>query len=540
MKNIFSGFSSAFIFLFALTVPFILQGCSSDSDEAYINTNQDEVIFEETGTTTIAVNSNESWTASLDPADSHLWLRIDPTSGTAGNKTMEITLTSVNNTTQERIATVNIKSPNAVKAISIKQKISYLIDLSATEIELENTSNAQASLILTTNSDWTANLIKDNSFGLTYTVYPDNGGKPGTYTFTFVATENNDTNSEKTADFVIKTAQGQKSIKIKQKKITDNYKDKDIVTLQQSTIGKGVNLLFMGDGFTQEMMGKGRGAYEKAMKQAMENFFSIEPYKSYRSYFNVYMIAAVSESSIIGNSAGNTAFKCYFGSGTLIEYDQNASMQYINHVFGNTNVQMGDITVGIILNSTKYAGTCTMWSHGLSISRVPMSISASPNNFKGLLQHEMGGHGFARVADEYIYNTNQQIPQSEINTRREWQGYGAYLNVDFTSNVSQVLWKDFIGLSKYSDVNVYEGGLTYGKGVWRPESNSCMNNNVPYYNAPTRWAAVKRIMSIAGATFSFEQFVQTDVIDKSAKSLAKSKAADRAMPPLHPPIMIKE
>jgi len=536
MKNIFSS-----LFFILPVISLIFSGCSSDSSQgSYINVSQNEVIFEESGTAIVTIDSNDDWIASLEPANSSEWLKIDPIKGSAGKHTFYITTLNKNNGIEERSATVNIKSNNTTKPIPIKQEINYIIDLSTDKVEFEGRGNTPKSVTLTINSDWTYNLVKNNSFGLTYNIDPESKGKPGTFTITFETTEDNDTDKVKSAEFFIKTSKDQKSVKITQNRINESYKDKDIITLQQSTIGKGINLLFMGDGFTQETMTKGsNGAYEKAMRQAMDNFFSIEPYKSYRNYFNVYMIAAVSNVSGITSSKRDTAFKCYFGDGTLIEYDQDASMRYVNQVFGNTNVYEGDITVGIILNSTKYAGTCTMWSHGLSISRVPMSSSASPNNFKGLVQHEMGGHGFARVADEYIYYSTP-IPSSEITLRRQWQGYGAYLNVDFTNNVSQVLWKDFIGQPKYADVNVYEGGLTYGQGVWRSESNSCMNNNVPYYNAPTRWAAVKRIMNIAGVPFTFQQFMQTDIIDKSNQSLAKSKVADREMPPLHPPIMIEK
>ena len=55
-------------------------------------------------------------------------------------------------------------------------------------------------------------------------------------------------------------------------------------------------------------------------------FFNIEPYKSFREYFNVYMIAAVSEeegvSEEIPGRKVNNRFGSTFGEGTDIQWDE--------------------------------------------------------------------------------------------------------------------------------------------------------------------------------------------------------------------------
>ena len=50
-----------------------------------------------------------------------------------------------------------------------------------------------------------------------------------------------------------------------------------------------------------------------------------------------------------------------------------------------------------------------------------------------------------------------------------------------------------------------------------------MNNNIPYYNAISREAMVKRIMKYAGEEYSFEVFKAKDY-----ESLPKSTAETRA------------
>ncbi|MEI3422908.1 MAG: hypothetical protein V8R91_18695 [Butyricimonas faecihominis] len=61
------------------------------------------------------------------------------------------------------------------------------------------------------------------------------------------------------------------------------YDEDEIITLQSHTKGNGVNLVFLGDGFDAKEISK--GDYLKVMKEQVERFFDIEPYRTYRDYF---------------------------------------------------------------------------------------------------------------------------------------------------------------------------------------------------------------------------------------------------------------
>ena len=63
---------------------------------------------------------------------------------------------------------------------------------------------------------------------------------------------------------------------------TDYSRDGEVVALQAASVGKGIDLVFMGDAYVDRDMETG-GKYETDMKQSMEYFFSIEPYKSFRN-----------------------------------------------------------------------------------------------------------------------------------------------------------------------------------------------------------------------------------------------------------------
>lgn len=318
------------------------------------------------------------------------------------------------------------------------------------------------------------------------------------------------------------------------------YADGEYFTLQQADKGC-VNLIIMGDGFTSKDL-KEKGTYEQAINKAFDYFFSIEPYASFRNYFNVYMIIAESPSEGIGEkwSLGTTTFHnkfdTAFGNGTEIVCNSDLILKYarkIKELPDNT-----PITVIVVLNSDKYAGTTYLFNDGNSIALCPMSTQVPPNDFEGLIHHEAGGHGFAFLCDEYIYY-NQHIPESAKQEIKEWQQLGFQMNLDFTDNLSSILWKDFIEIEKYKNVGAYEGGSQYQYGVWRAEENSCMNNNIPYFNVQSRWCIVKRIMDLSGLDYSIQEFILNDnptyQIETKSQNIFSNK-----FKPLGKPILIKK
>lgn len=78
------------------------------------------------------------------------------------------------------------------------------------------------------------------------------------------------------------------------------YAEDEVITLQTATKGNrgGINLVFLGDGYDAKDISEGK--YMKDMQDQVENFFGIEPYKTYRNYFNVYTAIAVSPETGIG------------------------------------------------------------------------------------------------------------------------------------------------------------------------------------------------------------------------------------------------
>ena len=157
-----------------------------------------------------------------------------------------------------------------------------------------------------------------------------------------------------------------------------------------------------------------------------------------------------------------------------------------------------------------------MWGDGSAVAVVPMSTDPAPYDFRGLVHHEAGGHGFGKLADEYIYH-NAFIQScscaccKHVDDVKAYQSYGFYSNISLTGDMQSVPWAHMIYDPQYSNtVDVYEGAFFHTRGVFRSEPTSCMHNNIPYYNAISREAMVKRIKKYAGEEYSFEEFKAND------------------------------
>lgn len=305
------------------------------------------------------------------------------------------------------------------------------------------------------------------------------------------------------------------------------YDEDEVITLQRATKGRGVNLVFLGDGFNAEDIA--RGDYMKAMKEQVEHFFGIEPYTTYRDYFNVYTAIAVSPETGIGtvNTIRYAKFETTYTGGVGLRCDYDAVFRYVLDM--NTTVTRENLNQSLVImtpNSTDYGGICQMWDDGSAIAFCPMSTYGYPLDTRGVIQHEAGGHGFGKLGDEYIYH-NEFIDFCtctccghvfEFNLAK---ANGWYENLSLTGKMHEVPWSHLIFDDRYSDiVDIFEGGYMHNRGVYRSEQNSCMNNDIPYYSTISREAIVKRIMQYAGEEYTFEKFVANDKHDAGAATRA--------------------
>ena len=328
---------------------------------------------------------------------------------------------------------------------------------------------------------------------------------------------------------------------------TDYSKDGQVTTLQKATEGNGINLILMGDAFSDRQIED--GTYLATMNKMMEAFFSEEPYTTYRNLFNVYAVNVVSMTE--GYEHDGQSLSTFFGQGTHVGGDDSKCMDYALKVISSD--QMSSSLIIVAMNSPTYAGTCYMYhnstgDYGQGVSVAYFPLGQYEEVLAQLVHHEAGGHGFGKLADEYAYQDLGQMPEEEISNHKNWEPYGWWKNVDFTSDPSAVKWAKFLNDSRYASDNlgVFEGACTYWTGAYRPTENSIMRHNTGGFNAPSREAIWYRIHKLAYGDsweYNYEDFVSYDQktnIGKNASASTAGIGVKSALPHLHAPVIVKE
>lgn len=299
---------------------------------------------------------------------------------------------------------------------------------------------------------------------------------------------------------------------------TDFTEDGKWITLQEATKGNGVDIVFMGDGFVDIDMGAG-GVYETLMRDAMEQFFAVEPFTSLRDRFNVYMVKAVS----------------------LKEFNFDEDTHAIDRIDGNAFEYAQKVTKLIpdrpmrvvVINKSAYQCSRSMTSVYYDASFVAYMDDGGTGMS---LNHEAGGHGVGRLLDEYVEPGYEDVtlPDDDKNLHDiEWSKYGRGANIDYHADPTEVKWAKFINDARYDSegIGVFEGSWLYGRGAYRPTENSMMRHHVIPFNAPSREAIYKYVMQESegeGWTYDYETFVAFDAAGHTEFVNALNNASRRA------------
>ena len=402
-----------------------------------------------------------------------------------------------------------------------------LFDIDGYEQDITMTVTANISYSIDSQPEWISKK-SDNS---------------GVYTFTVSA---NTTSSSRSGEIIFKNVNNSfLTVTVKQGIQTytssDYSQDGQVTKIHSATVGKGIDVVFVGDAFAD----KDQELFNKYVELGKEAFFTEEPFKSTKDRFNIYRIGSVSKNGIITQEGGDTKFSAQFGDGTYISGDHDAVFRFVQDKMPSVNLKK--TIVFVIVNKAKYAGTCWMFSDNKAVCYVP--LCRDETDYAQTLRHEGCGHGFGKLADEYFYDSMGRIPDDKVTELKQWKvlSYGFYENVDLTSDPNTIAWARFISDSRYSGkVDVYEGGYTYPYGVYRPTDNSIMRYNTGGFNAPSREAIYKKIMKFSEGnawTYDYETFVAFDAPARSAEAVtraaAQCAAVDKAnFTPLAPPVMV--
>lgn len=313
---------------------------------------------------------------------------------------------------------------------------------------------------------------------------------------------------------------------------SDYSKDGEVVTLQTASVGRGIDLVFMGDGFTDKDMEQG-GKYEQKMTEAMEQYFDIEPYKTFRNRFNVYAVKVVSPNEEFAEGAVHG-----------INENNNVCFEYAQKV---PNIHTDRLHISVVYNSLNAGRSYTvMYSDGTFVGYMKEGVNP-------VLNHEVGGHGFAKLLDEYVEGgyENLTFPEDDKDILdSQWENWGWGANVDWRNDWTTVKWSRLLNDSRYANegLGLYEGAYLYGYGAYRPTENSMMRYNDSPFNAPSREQIYKTIMQLSegdGWTYNYEDFVEYDAINRNATTTRAlqtlpSEAVRKEWQQRHrPPVFVK-
>ena len=361
-----------------------------------------------------------------------------------------------------------------------------------------------------------------------------------------------------------------------------------------SSHSKYATIAVIPDGYTAGELDQ----YELDAKSGIDALFGTEPYKTYKEYFNVWILKVASNESGARISDGTTAEQnrdCYFRStwGKDSYSNMKASADRVfSFVEDNCpdvvdgSHKITDVPILIIINDTRYGGIAWNYGSGATYCMVPTTsgtlgwayysteaydVTAVPpstrtvsseektemginsGDWRNTLVHEFGGHSIGKLADEYWYNS-YKAAVTEIE-QHSWP-VPMSLNISATSNAALVPWAALFesgnvakmaGKSeKYAQrIGVFQGGDVSMFYRWRSERISVMIDNRMYFSTWQRYLVANRIMTLAGLpALSVSEFLDNDVMmdplrDGGSPVMLPEGVSDavppRIMPMLPPP-----
>ncbi|WP_158845171.1 M64 family metallopeptidase [Saccharothrix deserti] len=228
----------------------------------------------------------------------------------------------------------------------------------------------------------------------------------------------------------------------------------DVVPIQETGApDQRFDLVFVGDGYTAAEI----ELFHTHVVSKWSELSAVEPFKSYRQYFNVWQVSVVSTESGVDNdptlgTARDTALDMGFwcqGRDTQTErllcVNQTKATQ-----FGALAPQADQVIA--LGNTAKYGG-----------AGGGVATAAGANDQAGQIAvHELG-HSIGKLADEYDYPYDRYTGAEPT-------------EVNVTADATGSKWSAYLGQASPDGgvVGAFEGARYYTSGLYRPTENSIM------------------------------------------------------------------
>jgi hypothetical protein len=243
------------------------------------------------------------------------------------------------------------------------------------------------------------------------------------------------------------------------------------------------SLVILGDGYTAAELDR----FRTHVDTHLNVLWSLEPFRSYRNYINVYAVEIESpESGITCDPAHrevrNTPLATEFSGGCD---NPNARGIRIRNESARTYAGMATEHFDQILTITN---TDTYGGIGGSTATTSGGNALGPY----ITPHELG-HSLGRLQDEYTYSA-RGVMGGEWD-RDETPSIHHTLLTEAQMREQQVKWWRWLGEESESGgvIGRYEGGQSHVAGIWRPSRHSMMISLGYYFDQVSRERMVERI-----------------------------------------------
>ena len=256
-------------------------------------------------------------------------------------------------------------------------------------------------------------------------------------------------------------------------------------------------LVVLSDGYTAAELPK----FREQLDKHLNIMWSLEPFRSYRNYINVYAVEIVSaESGITCDPAHrekrNTPLGLYFDRGCE---NPNARGVLIERTKQDTLRRYARLATPHYDQTLTIANTDTYGGIGGREATTTGANALSPY----ITPHEIG-HSLGRLQDEYTYR--ERGVKGPQYMQGEPASHHHTLLTEAQMRAQQKKWWRWLGEESEAGGKIgrFEGGMYSVGGVWRPSRHSLMISLGYYFDQVSRERLTERISSqvelIAAAT----------------------------------------
>jgi hypothetical protein len=251
---------------------------------------------------------------------------------------------------------------------------------------------------------------------------------------------------------------------------------------------KRFNMVVLGDGYTAAEQAK----FMEHVNKHLNVLWTIEPYKTYRNYINVYAVEIESaESGVdcdpsLDSPRRNTPLNMGFWGGCnpgsvqrLLTVDTGAANRFANLVPGTSPANRQLLALG---NSTTYGG-----AGGTN------ATASGGNALSALISPHELGHSLGGLQDEYDYFARGV--RGDAYTGPEPASAHHTLLTEQQMLDQHAKWWRWLGEPSESGgvIGRYESGMYSSTGIWRPSAHSIMKTLGYHYDQIGREVMTQRI-----------------------------------------------